>query len=91
MRRAARTDSNQAEIVAALKGVGVSVEYIKEPTDLLIYVPSRKETALMEVKTDEGRLTKAQVEFIARWPGPIYIVRSAREAIESALGKEVLA
>lgn len=91
MRHAARTDANQAEIVKALKRVGVSVEYIKLPFDLVIFNPRSMETAFVEVKTEEGRLTKQQEEFISRWPGRIYIVRSAEDAVRQVLGEEVLA
>lgn len=96
MRRAARTDSNQAEIIDALKRVGVSVEFIGKPLDLLLCC--RGETSLMECKNPErtsadpeSRLTKDQIEFIARWPGKIYIVRTAEEAVRLVLGPEAMA
>lgn len=88
MRRAAKTDGNQSAIVDALKRIGVAVEYIKKPVDLLVC--HRGTTALMEVKNPDGgdRLTKDQIEFIARWPGTIYVVRSVEEALKAVLGKE---
>lgn len=90
MRRAAQVDKNQAAIVDALKKIGVSVEYIKKPVDLLVC--HRGETSLMEVKNPEGfdRLTKDQVEFIARWPGKLHIVRTVDEAIRAVIGEAVL-
>jgi hypothetical protein len=95
MRHAARTDKNQAEIVAALERAGISVEIIGKPLDLLICV--RGETQLMEVKNPDrtsedpdSRLTKAQVEFIAKWPGKVSIVRTPEEAIKAAIGEEAL-
>ena len=88
MRRAAKTDSNQAEIMDALRKIGVTVEYIKQPFDLLIC--HKGETALMECKTKEGRFTKQQLDFISRWPGKIHVVRSAEEAVRSVLGEEVM-
>ena len=91
MRHAARTDANQAEVIKALKRVGVSVEYIKLPFDLVIFNPRRQETAFVEVKTEDGRLTKAQDDFISRWPGRIYVVRSADDAIRQVLGEEAFA
>jgi hypothetical protein len=97
MRRAARTDANQAEIMAALKRVGVSCEYIKQPFDLVVYNPRRAETAFVECKNPErtskdpnSRLTKAQLDFISRWPGKIYVVRSAEDAVRQVLGEEVM-
>ena len=91
MRRAARVDENQQAIVDALKRVGVSVEIIGKPVDLLICC--RGETALLEVKNPDGgdRLTKDQVEFIARWPGKIHIARSVDEALRLVLGAEAMA
>lgn len=82
----------------ALRRCGVSVEYIKQPFDLVIFNPRKNETAFMECKsirpTSEGGsngLTKAQLEFISKWPGKIYIVRSAQEAVAEVLGQEVMA
>ena len=91
MRRAARVDENQQAIVDALKRVGVSVEIIGKPVDLLICC--RGETALLEVKNPDGgdRLTKDQVEFISRWPGKVHIAHSVEEALRLVLGPEAMA
>lgn len=90
LRRAAKVDDNQSDIVKALRAIGVSVEHIKKPVDLLIC--HLGVTSLMEIKNPDGRdqLSKDQVEFIARWPGQIHIVRSVTEAIAAVLGKEAL-
>jgi hypothetical protein len=78
-------------VVDALKRIGVSVEIIGKPVDLLIC--HRGETALMEIKNADGRdrLTKEQIEFIARWPGKVHVVHTAEEAVREVLGKEVMA
>lgn len=91
MRRAAKVDGNQSEIVTALRRIGVSVEYIKKPVDLRICHLGK--TALMEIKNPGGKdqLSKEQIEFIARWPGQIHVVRSAEEAIKAVLGEEAMA
>lgn len=98
MRRAARVDSTQNEIIAALRRVGISAEYIKQPFDLVIYNPRKHETAFLECKTPrptseggEHGLTKSQVEFIERWPGKIYVAKSAEEAVRLVIGEEALA
>ena len=88
MRNAARTDANHEQVVKALRAIGVSVEYLKLPLDLLIC--HRGVTSLMEIKTESGRLTKDQVAFIARWPGIVHVVRNEREAIEAILGRDLL-
>lgn len=75
----------------ALRRCGISVEIIGKPVDLLIHNP-RGGTSVMEVKNPDGRdeLTKEQIEFIARWPGPVHVVRSIEEALTAALGKEAM-
>lgn len=90
MRKAARVDSNQAEVVDALRKCGIQVEIIGFPVDLLC-CDQRGRMSLVEIKTDEGRLTKQQVEFIARWPATVHIVRGPREALMAVLGAEVMA
>ena len=88
MRHAARTDATQAEVVKALRSCGVSCYYSKLPLDLICCV--RKETLLVEVKEEGGRLTKAQEEFIASWPGRIEIVRGPEDAVNKVLGVEAM-
>lgn len=94
MRRNHRPDDNQDEIVKALRKIGVSVEVIGKPLDLLIC--HRFETSLMEVKAPESKghadeFTKDQIEFMARWPGKIHVVRTIEEAMTAVLGKEAMA
>lgn len=96
MRRAAKVDANQQAIVDRLRECSVSVEIIGKPVDLLVCC--RGETSLMECKserpTSEGGsngLTKDQVEFIARWPGKIHVVRTPDEAVRAVLGEQVMA
>lgn len=91
MRRAAKVDGNQADIVRALRLIGVSVEIIGKPVDLLIC--HRGETRLIEVKNPDGsdRPTLAQIEFYQRWPGVVHIVRSPEEAVKMVLGEKVMA
>lgn len=91
MRRAAKVDANQPEIVNGLRKLGIAVEVIGKPVDLLIC--HRGETALLEIKNAYGKdqLTKDQVEFIARWPGKIHVARTLEEAVRLILGEKVLA
>lgn len=88
MRRAAKADGNQREIVNALKAIGARVYYIKEPVDLL--VGYRGKNCLLEVKDIHGRLTKAQEEFMQTWPGEAWIVQTVNQAMEAVLGKDVM-
>jgi hypothetical protein len=83
MRHAARTDANQAAIVSALRLHGCSVYYVKEPCDLL--VGKRGQTVLVEVKTDKGRYTPAQIAFMQTWNGgPVATIRDVEGALTLA-------
>jgi hypothetical protein len=86
MRRAAKPDANQHALVEALKKIGAKCFYIKEPVDLLVGYRGRN--LLLEVKNREGknRITKAQAEFLATWPGDVQVVWSVEEAISAVVG-----
>lgn len=89
MRRAAKVDSTQAAIVAALRAAGASVWPIGLPVDLLVGRAGK--TLLMECKTLTGKrkprpasYTQLQVDFMASWRGmPVYTVTTAEEAIKA--------
>jgi hypothetical protein len=68
MRRAARVDANQDQIVSVLRAAGAYVWIIGLPVDLL--VGYKNHTFLVEIKTDsKKRLTKLQAEFFENWSG----------------------
>jgi hypothetical protein len=68
MRYAARVDSNQAEIVKALRDAGAYVWIIGLPVDLL--VGFKGHSFLMEIKTSsKKRLTALQSDFFLNWTG----------------------
>jgi hypothetical protein len=68
MRRAARVDANQEQIVSALRGASAYVWIIGLPVDLL--VGYKNHTFLVEIKTDsKKRLTKLQADFFENWMG----------------------
>ena len=81
-------DANQSEIVDRLRACSVSVEIIGKPVDLLVCC--RGVTSLMEVKNADGKdtLTKEQVEFLARWPGTVHVVRTPDEAVNAVIGSK---
>ncbi|GAB4211807.1 MAG: hypothetical protein OHK0012_04930 [Synechococcales cyanobacterium] len=78
----ARVDTNQREIVEALRDAGCSVQPIhtlgKGIPDLLISTPTR-ETLLIECKTAKGKFTPDQVEWFSRWRGRIEVIRDPAE------------
>jgi hypothetical protein len=89
MKRAARTDANQAEIVKALRAIGAFVQPLHAVgagvPDLL--VGFRGQTLLVEVKDGKKppsarALTPDQVDWHAGWRGgPVYVVTDVTEAI----------
>lgn len=89
MSYARRVDGNQSEIRDALMQVGCSVQSLARlgegVPDLLVWSP-RCGSILLEVKTDQGKLTPAQQDFHARFP--VVIVRSVKDALK-AVGLEI--
>lgn len=81
MRRAAKVDGNQRDIVDALRQIGCDVHVIGLPVDLLVGFRARN--FLIEVKDPNGsnRLTESQKEFMATWRGQVRICRSPEEAV----------
>ena len=78
MRRAARVDGNQAEIMAAFRKCGFSVADTSKVgggfPDLVIARAGF--TALVEVKIPKGKLRQSQTDFAAAWKGHSFIVRN---------------
>lgn len=88
MRRAAKVDANQTEIVAALSRVGASVQSLhtvgRGVPDLL--VGFRGQTYLLEVKNRDGKnkIEETQKEWHRSWKGtPALIVESVEQALRA--------
>lgn len=81
--RAQRRDTNESEIVQALRASGFEVVITNgTPFDLLV---GGERWCVMEVKTPQGRLTDAQLVFFdGSRIAPRVVVRSAIEALEAA-------
>jgi molybdopterin-biosynthesis enzyme MoeA-like protein len=100
VRRRARTDDNQASIVAALRKLGCEVADLSGVgdglPDLLVLVKVGKRTRkmaafisgprllLFEVKTARGKLRPQQQAFAAKG-WPVQVVRSVDEAIDAVM------
>lgn len=68
IRRAARIDANQTEVVSALRAAGAYVWIIGLPVDLL--VGYKGHTFLVEIKNgSRKRLTALQEDFFNNWSG----------------------
>jgi len=81
--RAQRRDTNESEIVQALRAAGFEVVITNgTPFDLLV---GGERWCVMEVKTPHGRLTDAQLVFFdGSRIAPRMVVRGATEALEAA-------
>ena len=85
MRRAAKVDANQPEIVDALRAVGASVQDLHKVgggcPDLLVAYHGFN--VLLEVKNLDGRnrLGDAQRDWIDKWRGPVVIVHTVNDAL----------
>lgn len=85
MRRDAKVDHNQTEIVSALRQIGASVYPLHFAgngcPDLL--VGFRDRNYLLEIKTPKGKLNAEQRTFHQSWRGQICVVKSASEAVSA--------
>jgi hypothetical protein len=81
IRRAARVDANQAQIVSALRAAGAYVWIIGLPVDLL--VGYNGQTFLVEIKDGPKKaLTRLQQDFFANWcGGGLHRINDAKEAL----------
>lgn len=87
MRRAAKVDDNQAEIVAAFRRMGCSVAITSAVGDGFpdLVVGYRRHNLLVEVKDgskppSKQRLTDDQMKFHGNWRGPVYVVKDVGDA-----------
>lgn len=92
MRRAARRDDNETEIVKALRKAGAYVCYLNQPADLLIGYKGR--SILLEVKDGSKppsarKLTPNEQKFHDEWTGgPLHVVTCIAEALDTLVVKD---
>ena len=83
MSYAARIDTNQPEIVEALRKAGASVQHLHMVghgcPDILVCF--RDLLFLMEIKSGRGKLTIDEQIWHAAWGGQVAIVRTIEEAL----------
>lgn len=92
MRRAARTDRNQIDIVAALRSIGAQVQPLHQVgggvPDLLVGMSGK--LLLIEIKDgkrspSEQALTPEQEKWHAAWAGyPVYVITDVSEVYQFA-------
>lgn len=79
MRRAARRDANEPDVIKALRQVGATVVQ-QDWCDLV--VGYRGQNYLLEVKTESGDLKPSQERLLSEWRGHYAIVRSPADALK---------
>ena len=88
MKRAAKVDANQREIIAALRKIGCSVQLLHQVGGGCpdVMVGFRGVTTLLEIKNPAGlnKVSESQITWQNEWRGgPVWVVRSAGEAIDT--------
>lgn len=83
-----KRDANERAIVEALRAAGYAVQTLEQGKgcpDLLVCNPDigLGRHYLLEVKQPGEKLTAAQVRWHAAWPGKVYVVHTADEALEA--------
>ena len=84
MRRVAKVDTHQKEIMEALRACGAKVWFIGYPLDLL--VAFRERFYILEVKTPGKKPTKSQIETMMKMGDAgckAHVVYSVEEAMEA--------
>lgn len=87
MRRAARRDAGEQDIIKAMREAGAYVKMINDEGLFDLLVSYRGKTLMIEVKDgtkppSARRLTEAEQKFHDEWPGSdLYIVNSVDEAL----------
>jgi hypothetical protein len=83
MRRAAKVDANQDQIVSALRASGATVQSLaqvgKGCPDLLVSYGGQ--LYLMEVKSGKGEPNELQLKWHATWDSEVYVVYGPDEAL----------
>ena len=90
--RAARTDGNHQAVIRALRSAGIAARSLAGVGDGFpdLIAGFRGVNVLLEVKDGtkfpaDRKLTKAEEEFIASWPGPVVVVLSPEEAVRAVV------
>lgn len=84
-----KRDANHRDIIQALRDAYISAY---DTADVghgfpdvvaagLHRITGERLTVLFEIKTESGKLTRDQVEFIDSWRGTVHIVRTPAEAL----------
>lgn len=82
MRRAAKRDANEPEIIRALLAVGATVARLNDPHVPDLVVGFRGVNYLIEVKHGYGKLTPGQTELHVSWRGQCATAKTVEQALQ---------
>lgn len=84
MRRAAKVDANQDQVVSALRAAGATVQSLasigKGCPDLLVARAGRM--WLMEIKDGKGKVNDLQAKWHIQWNAPVHVVYGPEDALK---------
>lgn len=82
MRLKARRDKSETDIIQGLEAAGYSVMQISESGKPDLLVCKDGQSWLIECKSKGGKLTPAQIKFIATWHGcPVIVAKTIEEVL----------
>ena len=85
--RAAKVDSNQNELVKALRDFGCSVYIVSMVKGFVdIIVGYNGVNYLFEIKTKTGKVSEIQKRLHATWRGKIHVVRNIDDCLQIIKG-----
>jgi hypothetical protein len=83
VRRFGRRDDNHKEIVKGLQACGFACIDMAPLGDDIpdLCIAKNGQTALVEIKSANGKLSKGQEFFIALWPGKAFVARCVEDVL----------
>ena len=79
MRKAAKRDANEREIIDALEAHGVSVTQLSQEGVPDLLCSYRGRWFLVEVKSEKGKLTEDQADFMSKHDAWVTVARSKED------------
>ena len=83
-----KADTNHKQIADAFRKMGYSVADTHEHGNGFPDFIAAKDgyNHMIEVKSETGKLTPAELRFAEKWQAPIYVIRSVEQAIQFESG-----
>ena len=89
MRRAAKRDQSERDIITALRLMGWSVLPVSVANGPDLFASKGQRTVAIECKTGTRKLRPGQAEWSGTWQGEYVVLRSVEDAMKFHLGREI--